>query len=228
MGLIKGSISLCRYRLVGDNNFSLEKLNNKFRQYQSGLLGTGSDSSKEMRAGWVMPSGLTPDEERYGDYWDLSDCEVDEGYLLRIRIERKKIPSEFFQVMLRQKLDQINLERDKPLGKNARKIISDELKESLLAKALPTISYIDAYWRSDGLVTLFSTAKKNKEIFEDFFVKSFAKTIGSALVPLAPPLLGLTTSQWDLKDKTKSFLGKVEPLLPGAHLRAGDIPTIQQ
>ena len=228
LGLMKGSISLCRYRLVGDNSFSLEKLNNKFRKYQSGLLGEDTQSSKEMRAGWVMPSGLSPEEERYGDYWDLSDCEVDEGYLLRLRIERKKIPSEFFQVMLRQKLDQINLERDKPLGKNARKIVSDELKENLLAKALPTISYIDAYWRTDGLVTLFSTAKKNKEIFEDFFIKTFAKTLGCSLVPLAPPLLGLSIGQWDLSEKTESFLGKVEPLLPGAHLKAGNQTTATQ
>ena len=75
------------------------------------------------------------------------------------------------------------------------------------------------------LVTLFSTAKKNKEIFEDFFIKTFAKTIGSALVPLAPPLLGLTANQWDLTENTEDFLGKVEPLLPGAHLGAGNHPT---
>ncbi|NRA43818.1 MAG: recombination-associated protein RdgC [Oligoflexales bacterium] len=208
---------------------SLEKLNNRFRKYQSGLLGTEDSSPKEMRAGWVMPSRLQAEEERYGDYWDLSDCEVDEGYLLRLRIERKKIPSEFFQIMLRQKLDQINSERDKPLGKNARKIVSDELKESLLAKALPAISYIDAYWRTtDGLVTLFSTAKKNKEIFEDFFIKSFAKTVGSTLVPLAPPLLGLTANQWDLTENTEAFLGKVEPLLPGAHLGVGNQANMPQ
>ena len=211
---------------MGEGNISLEKLNNKFRKYQSGLLGMENSSAKEMKAGWVIPSGLHAEEERYGDYWDLSDCEVDEGYLLRLRIERKKIPSEFFQIMLRQKLDQINAERDKPLGKNGRKVVSDELKESLLAKALPAISYIDAYWRTtDGLVTLFSTAKKNKEIFEDFFIKTFAKTIGSALVPLAPPLLGLTANQWDLTENTEDFLGKVEPLLPGAHLGAGNHPT---
>lgn len=228
LGLIKGSISLCRYRLVGENKFSLEKLNNQFRKYQSGLLELGNGSAKEMRAGWVMPSGLDIEEERYGDYWDLSDCEVDEGYLLRLRIERKKIPTEYFQIMLRQKLDQINLERDKPLGKNARKIVSDELKENLLSKALPVISYIDAYWRTDGLVTLFSTAKKNKEIFEDFFIKTIAITMGSALVPLAPPLLGLSAGQWELSEKTESFLGKVEPILPGAHLGSRENTALQQ
>ena len=43
---------------------------------------------KEETAGWVLPLHLSRLKDNNADfYWDLNDCEVDGGYILRMRMK---------------------------------------------------------------------------------------------------------------------------------------------
>lgn len=214
LGIFKGTLALCRFRIVGLKNLDLNKINKNLQRFQSSSLKL-SGSPKELNAGWVLPSGIYDEEEkRLGDYWDLSDCEVDEGYFLRLRLERRKVPVELFQIIYKQELDKKIKKTGKTPLRQEQKQLREDIKEDLLSQALPSISYIDAYWRNDGLVTMYSTAKKNVEIFMDYFSKAFTKPLGGHLLPISPPLLALSAREWKDAQKALSFVADMERILP--------------
>ena len=199
LGIQQGSVALSRYLLLGDGRRpSLSRLNDLFAPYQAAPVSLEGVRKEEI-CGWVRPVGiegvkvdLPPDH-----VWDLSDCQIDDGLLLRLRIERRKVPAPLLQLIYKQRFFDISAKTGKTPGPKERRDLRDEVKAELMARALPALSYVDAFWRDgSGELMLFSTSKKARTLFEGLFGATFAEPLQLQLVPLEPPLIGLKHADW--------------------------------
>ena len=107
MGIVSGTISITRFRVLGNLEMSLKKINKNLQNYIGGdLLDTSHKA--EQKASWVMPTGtIAGQDERDGDYWDMSDCELGEHYLLKLRIEKRKVPTEVLNQVAKKEINKL-------------------------------------------------------------------------------------------------------------------------
>lgn len=215
MGIQNGSLSLCRYRLLGAGKRpSIGALNSMFEPHKAGPLKL-KDVYREDICGWVRPVGLEKVDIPEGLSWDLSHCELDDGYLLRVRQERRRVPGSLIQLVYKQKFTEIETKSGKPPGPKERRDLKDQVKRELLGRALPSVTHIDGFWRDRlGELTLFATGKKQREAFEHLFQASFASPLGLTLVRLDPPLLGLTAEAWTDSDIARQTFGRLSSTTP--------------
>lgn len=215
MGIQNGSISLCRYKLLGAaKRPSIGKLNAMFEPYRAGPLKL-KDVFKEDIAGWVRPVGLEKVDVPDGMEWDLSHSELDDGFLLRIRQERRRVPGSLIQLVYKQKFAEIEQKTGKPPGPKDRRDLKDQVKRDLLARALPAVGHVDGFWRDrQGELMVFTTGKKQREAFENLFMASFATPLGLTLVRLDPPLLGLSAEAWSDSDVAMQTFGRLSSTTP--------------
>ncbi len=198
MSLHQGGFSLTRYRVLGrQKNLSVAELNRDFFGFQAAPISLNR-SAYELRCGWELP--LNPELEDslpQREKWDISDCLFEDGILLRFRIERKTVPAQLLQAIVRQRWqDKEKPEEDEQPARALKKQVHDEVREELLQLALPSISFVDAYWKDqDDLVYLFSQSKMARDCFEELFRKSFGQAHDLSLFRVLPPLLGIAKEQ---------------------------------
>lgn len=208
MGLQSGSITLTRYKLLGLKKPSLSQLGQELPRYQAKRVKLGGIRTPE-KALWVMPD--TPDMEDipFDGHWDMSHCQFGDGFLLRMRVEKRKISAELASIIFKEKLQTAEHEKQRNLSRREKRELKDEVKIELVEKSLPNISYVDAYWNSeDQSVILFSASKKLQGLFEDLFKKSFSDPLDAMLVRVDPPLLGLTEDDW-IGDEGRGMVDKL-------------------
>ena len=213
MTLFSGGFSLSRYRVLGlAKNIKLTEAGHKFQKFQAKPIKIRGN--RELSYAWEKPI-LGEKEDFVGDHWDLSSCEYEGGFLLRIRIEKRKVPTSLLQLMFKENLAKEEEKREgKPLGRNARKELLEETRLELLDKCLPQIGYCDVYWDLPSEeVLLYSTSKAMQSIFEDLFRKSFCEHLDLNLVKIAPPLLGLSEEEWQINLSSPLFekMGRAIP-----------------
>jgi recombination associated protein RdgC len=205
MSLLSGSISIARYRVVGMNaRLSLQQLNETFAPLRLKAVSL-KQSRVEMTSGWVKPLGLALEDLPQDADWGLSESRIGDGVLLRMRVEKRKVPNQLLQAMTKQKLAKLEERRQgKPVSRDEKKSIAEEVRYELLERALPQIAHFDAYWSLEQqTVAFFSIAKQARVTFEELFRKSFSQPHGFMLVPVAPPLLGLTPKEWTAERATE-------------------------
>ena len=213
MTLFAGGFSVSRYRVLGlPQKMKLSEASHKFRKYQARPIEI--KGNRELSYAWDRPQ-IFGDEGDFGDHWDLSSCEFENGFLLRIRIEKRKVPSSLLQIMFKESLEQEQAKNDgKPLTRNTRKELLEHTREKLLDQSLPQISYLDVYWElAAEEVLLFSTSKGMQSVFEDLFRKSFCDHLDLSLIKIAPPLLGLSEEEWQI-NLSSSVLERMSSALP--------------
>ena len=174
MGIVSGTISITRFRVLGNLEMSLKKINKNLQNYIGGdLLDTSHKA--EQKASWVMPTGtIAGQDERDGDYWDMSDCELGEHYLLKLRIEKRKVPTEVLNQVAKKEINKLSDARGKRLSRPEQREVKDALKDELTGKVLPQVSHVDVVWKFlEKEIWLLSTAKSTKQIFADLFKKTF-------------------------------------------------------
>ena len=217
MGLQSGSVSLCRYRLLGaGKRHRLSQLGDLLESHKAGPLKLSGVHSEE-RVGWVRPVGLDNVELPPDAPWDLTHCQVDDGFVLRLRIERRKVPATLLQLVYKQRFHEVEAKTGKTPGPKDRKDLREEVKKELMARALPTLAHLDAFWRDEeGELALFTTGKKARELFEGLFLKTFAQPLGQTLVRIDPPLMGLTRDQWEDSQVASETLGRLSLTTPVA------------
>lgn len=197
MGIVNGSLSISRYRILGEGKLSHKFINKNLQNYVGKDL-LESTVRDEITASWVMPSAtIAATEEREGDYWDLADCELDDSYILKLRVEKRKVPSELLNHVAKKEISRMSEERGKRVSRPEQKEIKDMLKEELVSKALPQVTYFDVVWKHEEQeVWLLSTAKNTRILFEELFQKTFLKKSDGALIPIEAPLLGFSKEEW--------------------------------
>lgn len=211
-----GSFSLSRYKVIGrSKSLSIADLNEnlascKLKPFQL------KKSLDEISYGWDAPWGWN--EQNFG-HWDMSDCRLDDGYWLRVRVEKRKLPSQLLQLVVQEMEQEIlstSEEQTASVGRKKRKELVEKARQDLMAKSLPSISFFELFWKDEtDTVYLFTTSKANRAIFEELFRKSFGKPLGLSLVHVTPPLLGLSADHWRLETKDKR-IAQLEATLPAS------------
>ncbi len=206
MSIFSGSLSLSRYRIIGASGPpSLSQLNQKLKVYQAKPLELASP--KELCFGWELPAiGDTSDLPEGAD-WDMSYCQLEEGYLMRIRVDKRKIAHPVLQLVYRKKMTTLEQDNDgKRLSRQKKRDLLEETRQELLSQSLPNVSYTDLFWDEvRHEVMLFSTSKGVQGIFEELFRKTFCEHLGLSLIKIAPPLLGLSQEEWQESMSSKTI-----------------------
>ena len=215
MGFQNGSFSLTRYHVLGrEKRLSVSELNAKFVGFQAGPLQL-QNSARELEYGWVLPDNPELDDSReIEDSWTLSDCLFEDGILLRIRMEKRSVSQQLLNIVARKRWLETKAEEAEAKAEERvqRKQIVEEVKDELLRMSLPSLSFIDAFWKDqDDLVYLFSQGKSTRECFEDLFRKTFGAAHGLTLIRILPPVLGLDV--WNGGET--EILDKIRATLPG-------------
>lgn len=215
MGIQTGTVSLSRFRLLNaKKSYKLNELNPLLENYHSGPVNL-KKIGKELSFGWVRPLGLDDIELPPDAPWDMSHTRIGDGYMLRMRIEKRAVPAPLVQLLYKQEIYKHEAESGNLPPRKERTQIKDDLKRDLMARALPAISHIDALWnekRSD--LTVFSTSKAAKTVFLELFEQSFADSLGITIVPIEPPLLGLAKDEWEDADAALETLDLLQQTTP--------------
>lgn len=217
MGLSSGALSMSRYKVLGLKKTSLSALNKGLLRNQAPEITLGSTlgkTQKQEQAFWVLPN--LPDQARDGNYWDMLDCQVDGGYVLRIRIEKRQVPSELINSLVKERLQALARKLERRPNRVEARQVKAELKDELLSAALPNIRYVELFWSEEcEEVILFSTAKSACMHFEHLFRDSFLKPLGGELIALLPPLLALDDSDWKGHSPRPEAISKLVPSVIG-------------
>ncbi|MDD9951392.1 MAG: hypothetical protein OXT67_07480 [Zetaproteobacteria bacterium] len=214
MSVGKGTLSVTRYRLMAPEAAELHQNRDlTWQKYQFENLSEGKNTAVEIRAGWVLPRELADNDDHEFGYWDFSHLRLSQGSFLRLRIERRRIPHEFFQIEFKKRLrtltESTNESKTKKLSMQRKKEEREMLKDELLARALPQVSHIDAYWSDREILYVYSKAKANLEIFETFFRKSFIHSPGGVMIPLTPINMGFNQHDWEEISHDQAHMGNV-------------------
>lgn len=214
MGLHSGSVTLTRYRLLGAKNFSLTDLNQELPRYQAKKIKLGGVRVAE-KALWSMPISPEVEDIPIDGHWDMSHCQFDNGFILRMRIEKRNVSSELAALIYRGRLDDLEHSKKRPLGRKEKRELKEEIKIELLEKSLPNISYTDIYWdAADQQIILFTASKKIQTLFEELFKKTFSDPLNTMLVKIEPPLLGLSVQEWTGKSKDTGIVDRLLKTTP--------------
>jgi len=218
VSLQNGSFSLTRYQVLGrKKRLAVAELNQKLHGYQARPISL-QPAARELDYGWVLPDNPELEEDFHERQlsWDISDCLYEEGILLRLRIERRSVPGQLLQEIARQRWSDREPQQDSEEPQRVRKKqVLDEVKEELLGLSLPSISYVDAYWKDqDDRIYLFSQSKMAREAFEDLFHKTFGKPHKLGIFRLLPPLLGLSAEVWQDAANSSEYLHRIVHTLP--------------
>jgi DNA recombination-dependent growth factor C len=216
LGLVQGSMSICRYRLMGAGvRINLATLNERLDHYLAGPVSLEAPAGKEELIGWVRPLGVDTVDLPPDAPWDMSHAQVEDGFVLRMRIERRSVPAQLLQLIYRDRFFAVQAKTGKTPGPKERRELKDQVREELMGRALPAISYVDAFWRDkDGELQVFSTGKKARQLFETLFSKTFSDHLGQTLVRIAPPLLGLAESDWTESEAASETLERLSLTAP--------------
>lgn len=215
MGLISGSLSMTRYKVLGlKKSVTMAELNDCLLPMQSKSLRL-SGVLREQSFGWVRPTSTEPLPLSETDHWDLSECRAGDGFVLRIRVERRAVPSRLLQLVLKERILKKEAKRAKPLSRNERRQIMEDTKKELVERALPNLSYIDVYWRErHGSVYVLTQSKRALAIFEELFRKTFGEPLDLSTFQMTPPLNTIPSNLWRASGAEDPYLKRLALTIP--------------
>lgn len=161
--------------------------------------------SDAMVTGWCAPTinKSSPVPKKYGD-WDISDARASIGFLLRMQIEKRVVPSSLLQLLYRQELVELESKRKTAIPRRDRIELKEKLKDDIQRKLLPQISYVDGLWVEDfSRLYILTQANKKIELYRNLFLKTFGKNFGVTLEP------------WNIESSgiDRQAIGLVQPTL---------------
>ena len=210
MGIYSGTIAFSRFRILGGGKKpTIALLSELLDAFKAPLLKLDGKPQAES-IGWVRP--LTPqDPDVWGEdaHWDISDCQVTGGVMLRVRYERRKIPMSLLQMIYKQKLSAHHKSTGKNMGRSDRQKLKDEIAGDLLRRTLPQITFTDVFWRdSEPELYIYSSSKTVCERVLQLFHQTFSERLDLSVTRLN------TTTAWidqDMPEERLSLIAKTEP-----------------
>jgi len=170
MGVLKGSATFTRYRVVGDmpvdfrNFFDKQIKLHAFREISTGL--------EEKSLGWTSIENVLDRNFEYANY-SLGNYAI-----FSLRIDRKTVPPALLKLKVleaeKKYIEENNL---KKIYREQRAEIRDAVRRELLGKAPPVPSFYEVCWAlSQGWLILGTLSPKVFDDFEDLFKRSFNLT----------------------------------------------------
>ncbi len=199
MGLLKGTLTFSRYRL-------LEPLPKNFhdfisRQIKHYAFRESPAGTEEKSSGWTSLENVLDTNFEYANY------AVGDYLAFSLRLDRKAIPPSLMRIRLLEAEKKTLISKGKKgLSKGEREEIKERVRLDLLSKTQPVPSFFDICWSlSQNWVLFGSLSAKTTEEFEALFKKTF----NLPLSPLVP---------WDPKMIDRSSAEKITSLKDGAFL----------
>ncbi len=170
MGILSSSVSLTRYRIVGDipDEFWSE-IPDRLKKYKFRDIDQSTD---ERSFGW------TSFDDMLDTSWSLSTPHKADYLAFALRLDTRRIPPAVMKKHFRLALDQARKELEakgqKFISRDQKKEIKENVTIRLFARTLPIPAVFDVVWDTAGsLVYLGSTSPKIKELFQDLFTNTF-------------------------------------------------------
>ena len=83
----------------------------------------------------------------------------------------------------------------------------------LRPQALPQVRFLDAFWHeARAELWVYSSGKSSCDLVRELFHKTFCEPLDLTLVPLSPPLFGITDA--DLADEQHGLISRLKRVLP--------------
>jgi DNA recombination-dependent growth factor C len=217
MGIYSGTVAFSRFRIMGRGKKpTIARLSELLDNFKAPVVKIDGSPKSEL-IGWVRP--LTPqDPEVMGEdsHWDISDCQITGGIMLRVRYERRKIPMSLLQMLYKQKLSDHIKSTGKNLGRTDRQKLKEDIAAELLRRTLPQIQFTDVLWRDDeNELYVYSGSKSVCERILQLFNQTFASELDLSLARLS------TTTAWiesDESDMRLDRITKTEPAVFARHM----------
>jgi recombination associated protein RdgC len=171
MGLIKGTLTLSKYRVVGSlpDNFK-NFIDKQIKAFAFRELPMGES---EKSAGWTSLKDVLDTNFEYANYL-LAD------YLIfSLRVDRKIISPSLLKLKVLEAERQLIADKGKgKIYREEQAEIKERVYRSLLRQTLPIPSFYDICWNvSHGRLLFGSLSEKAGEDFEDLFKRTFKLTL---------------------------------------------------
>lgn len=177
MPILKGPLSVRRYRVEGDSGAVREKIPSALTEYA--FREPLSPVHKEEIAGWTQIHNLL---DNFFD--DTNQFMYNQYVLFGLRVEKKTVPAKLFRAHLQKKHEAWCKEhgRERVPAK-----VKEELKELLeldmLRQTLPKVALHEIVWNiAEGWVLFHNQS----EAVNDRFRKLFFQSFGLPLIPFTP------------------------------------------
>lgn len=177
MGLYNGSASYIRYKVEGELGGS-SKETALARLKESSFRELDELSGRDRSIGWVSVENMA------SVFFDDFHFAKDPYLAFSLRIDTRRIaPLTLKAALLREELNYKKRTNKERLSRKEKDLIKEQVKSSLVKKALPVPVLYDICWNTaTGILLFFSANKKANAEFMDFFMSSFEL----ALTPLFP------------------------------------------
>ncbi len=153
-------------------------------------------ASEETSVGWVTAGDPS------GDSFELEDMDLDLGYHLRMRVDKKTLPAVWMGIYR----SAAEKSAGRKLSLQEKRDLKQDLMSKLLPKTLPSVRLIDAlYTPSRKQILLFASASGVQEQF----CKLFFTTFGSNLIAGDPYNLA---ARLGLGREQSAYLEQVSPV----------------
>jgi len=171
MGLLSGSASFVRYKVVGELpgnfwDFAGEQVAlHAFRDID--------DNYEERSVGWVSVVNMFDSSFQYASYG------VGDYIVLTLRIDERKVAPRVLKKFCLKEEERVKKERQIPKLSRAQKLdIKENVRLMLLKKAVPGPVTYDLCWNlANSTLLFFSTSEKAQTELEDFFKETFGLSL---------------------------------------------------
>ncbi len=167
MGLIKGSASISRYALKGETPPDFWDFVD--RRIRANLFLDIEGSTEEQSLGWVSVHDFMDTRFAYASY------ALDPYVVLGMRLDRRRVPAPLLKKYHRLEVQKaLALREGRGLSRADREDLKEKVRLDLLRRIPPMTQVFEVCWDTQaGEVWLGSAAKAVRELFEDFFRRSF-------------------------------------------------------
>jgi DNA recombination-dependent growth factor C len=214
MTIYQGNFAVTRYKIIGEHPKNNVNALSKWLEGHK-LPPIKFDGPAQAEAcGWVRPLIADRPEDVGEGHWDLADAVVGDDYLLRVRLDRRKIPSSLFQHVLKSELQEHLDETGKPMSRKERLALKQDLTQKMLKRCLPMIQYVDVLWRVEAMeLHVFSASKSWCARVEQLFYQSFGEGLELSLMRIDHTTAFLQANAKSDKDMSRCVdrLGQLQP-----------------
>lgn len=183
MSILSSSVSLTRYRIVGEVPDDLiSDVPGRLKTHGFREIDQTSD---ERSFGWVCFDDLLDNT------WKTAVPQKGHYLIFALRLDTRRIPpavmKKYFRLALDEARRELAAKGKKYITRDQKTEIKDRVKQTLLSKTLPVPAVFDVVWDSArNVVYLGSVSPKVRQLFED----QFSQTFDLNLEPMTPYFLG--------------------------------------
>jgi DNA recombination-dependent growth factor C len=178
MGILKGAMSVRRYRIVGEAP-------EDFRDRYIGALNEhafkepASKLAKEEHVGWCLSQNLLDVA-----FDDINKWLYNHYALFSLRVDKKVLPATYFRAHLQKRQQAWCAANSRERVPAAVKTeLKDLLEAEMMLQTLPRVAVTEAVWNIQQGWALFHSGS---EVANDRFRKLFHRTFGLIAVPFDP------------------------------------------